>query len=771
MSQKKLTTKDKLKSINEMLENSLEDIFLNNEKFKRYLDVMAKFPSYSINNLALIYSQKPDASMIQGFKQWNSIGRYVKSGEKSLTINAPIFKNIPEVIKDKDGNEVLDESGKKQYTLKKTLTGYMPVNVFDVSQTTGKEIPKTSDFVKDIRSGDENVNYEKLYELIKEGIVNNAKVPVNDTDLTAYLKERPSVYGYYTHNTNSIVIRNSLNTEQKLTTLIHEFAHSQLHSKTSPFAGASKKDKEIHAEAVAYSISKYYGLDTSQFSVGYIATWSKDLEQAKKGLQDIKDMVNQTVRSIDNIIYKNQSQLEVFKENNQPDHLFEKQAIEAVGEKNTRDSQNDNKSVIDIQSLFTRSVPKESVDNFQENMMDEKNQPIFEILDKQTLTFITGQFVGVNNNHEYEFQIHGGKTLTNKEFESGDYLVTNLLSKGDNINLTTSFEEQFFINTKTNENNQTEYSISVHLMNGDTLDFGVNENIENKENINFVKSQYNLMALDKTENHSFFMENMMKRLDLVVDKDIRDQLNINYHTMSENIHQENLNTLNRHFEGVNITNDKNTVMLLTEFVKSNPTIRNFDELDNNLDGASKNASERMGMNKDLYKMMLLNAVNQVIDHSLSKENLYEQVNSKSIVLSREPYAEKVYLESLEKLEGYFGNKNYDNVASEKLNHLLELNDLNGQVRVSNFKKVTSTNEVNAYEFDVQKGNSSKKVVISDEKEMLPYKYYNDKNIDLKDLLKGTSGVNHLSLEARENDAVNEIDNDKKKEMENEDLVM
>ncbi|MCJ8223706.1 ArdC family protein [Bacillus sonorensis] len=789
------STKDKLNAVHEILNNGLEEMFHNNEKFQRFLELMSRFPNYSLNNLALIYAQKPNATMVQGFKQWKRLERYVNKGEKGLYIYAPSFKNKKEVVKDEHGNPIKDEKGKDKVTIKKVITGYIPVKVFDISQTGGKELPKAKDFVHDVKTGQKSMDYNKLYELVKDAIQENAKVSINDQTITPFLKEHPTVKGYYNLDKNEIVIRNDLSIEHKFKTLIHEFAHSQLHAENSPFKDSSKSEKEIHAESVAFCVSNYYGLDTSDYSVGYIATWARDLDKAKQGLNQIKSMVEGTVKSIDNII--SQHELELLSENkiDHNENSSKKEETEKSEDKSTVVNQVESslevhqeikefEPIEDYKELFTNAVPSEYIENFTKNMdlTNNENPPVFEILDKQTLSFVTGQFVKEDPESEnYEFQVHGEKILTGKDFETGDYLITNLLSDGTNINIyTKAFDDQFFIDEDEKNN---EYNISVYKADGNKEVICTNDHVKGEQGLEVIKAQYDYMAVEKTANQSQFADTMMKRVDLAFDKNKRDQLASSYEVLDKKVFIEDKNTLDRRYHDANIPQDRNTVMLLTEYLRASPLVNSLEELQENIERSSEKASQRLGMNRDIYSLMLSNSVNQVIDNTMNpKHSVVDQIDKNTIVLTREEDTTKSYIDSLKVAEKYSSENNeptYQNIAHEKLERLLKMNQLDSPAFVTDQQKIISRNEATSYKFTVSHDGGEKSVAIADNSGTFPYLIQKDKAVNLKDVLSKTSGVQALSLPEREENANrilgNVINNDDKKketvtERESEDLA-
>ncbi|PEM69300.1 ArdC family protein [Bacillus pseudomycoides] len=753
------SSKEKLKAVHDLLNNSLEDMFKNNDSFKRFLEVMSRLPNYSINNLALIYGQKPEASMVQGFQQWKKIGRYVQKGQKGLYIYAPKHKVTKEIIRDKNGDPVKDENGEDKVKATKKLVGFTPVKVFDVSQTGGQEIPRTQDFVHAVKTGQKNMDYEKLYKLVKDSIQSNAKVPVNDIVNTDYLEKNPSVKGYYNIPEHYIVVRNDLPIEHKFKTLIHEFAHSQLHSKTSPFKDAPRNEKEIHAESVAFCVSNYYGLDTSHYSVGYIATWAQDLEKAKQGLADIQKMVAGTVKSIDNIIEKHKLEILIDnvneKETKQPEGIVkvEDTNISNIQAESLLEIYNQDKQVEqlkDDKEAFTSSVPIATVEHFKESMDISKNDylPYFELLDKKSMTFFTGQFIQSDSSKEgFELQIQGGKVVTQQEFEKGDYLITNLLSKGKNINeQTLSFDDQFFI-----DKNDDKYHISVYTSDGNK------ENIGSNEDLKVVKSQYDYMAIDKSYNQIQFANDMMKRVDLIMNREIRNDITNSYSSIDRKSFQEDVNTLNRHFHDVQIPNDRRVVVPMVECLRDNPSINSLNDLQHTV-GQNQEVAKRLGMNERDYDVMLIDAIGRVVDNTIGeiKSNLttVEQVDEKTLVLTREREKEQSYISALHLAETSSKGKestehHYESYLNDKLRHLLEISKLDSSLTINKCDKVLSKQEVPSYRFNAKDGNGEKDVLIADCNGNFPYFIQKDKGIDLKEILQNTSGVQVLTLPERE----------------------
>lgn len=267
--------KENLDNALKMLEDGVRDVFESN-KFQEVLDTMSKFHSYSMNNIILIESQRPTATNVAGFSTWKKLGRNVIKGESGIQILAPVPRKYDvEVEKtDKDGN-VTKEIEQKEYM------SFRVAYVFDIEQTEGKEL--TLDITKTLDR--ENPNYEMLYDTLKQ--ITDCKVIEEDTG---------KANGYFNKVDNVIAVKKDNPLEQKIKTIIHEIAHSKLHN-TPEASFMDSKHKEIEAEATAYVVCNYLGIDSSDYSFGYVAGWSRDKESdyLKSVLDKIKDVSNEII--------------------------------------------------------------------------------------------------------------------------------------------------------------------------------------------------------------------------------------------------------------------------------------------------------------------------------------------------------------------------------------------------------------------------------------------------------------------------------------------
>ena len=288
---------EKLKEITDRLEQGITELF-DSERYKEYLRVMSKFHNYSFNNTLLIAMQKPDASLVAGFSAWkNNFGRNVMKGQKGIKIIAPSpFKIRQEVEKidphtqkpiiGKDGKPVTEEKEIK-------IPAYKVVSVFDVSQTEGKELP---DIAVDELTGDVD-RYKDFFAALEK----TSPVPI------AFENIEGGSHGYYHLEDKRIAINEGMSELQTLKTTIHEIAHAKLHDidlnapKDEQQPHIDRRTREVEAESVAYTVCQHYGLDTSDYSFGYVAGWSsgRELSELKSSLETIRSAAAEIINSID----------------------------------------------------------------------------------------------------------------------------------------------------------------------------------------------------------------------------------------------------------------------------------------------------------------------------------------------------------------------------------------------------------------------------------------------------------------------------------------
>ncbi|MGN7410591.1 ArdC-like ssDNA-binding domain-containing protein [Sporosarcina sp. SAFN-010] len=284
---------ERTKELTARLEEQLTQ-FANQEDFKRYLHFMASMRQYSIDNQILVFMQDPKATYVAGFQAWKKHQRFVRKGEKGIQIRAPIFEQRP--VLDPVTNNPIYENGKLKFD--NVLARYKWVTVFDIDQTEGEPLKVTRDFVNERFQTDEDATV--LYEDMKGYLSQFKKLHVAEEAYSIQEKGR----GYYVPSTNEIVINATENNAiAKLSTLIHEFAHAQLHGHGGGHTDVPLAHKEAQAESVACATMAYLGFDTSHFSLGYIATWAKDTELMKQALTDIQATLEKTLATIDIVLH------------------------------------------------------------------------------------------------------------------------------------------------------------------------------------------------------------------------------------------------------------------------------------------------------------------------------------------------------------------------------------------------------------------------------------------------------------------------------------
>ena len=284
--------KAEIEEIGKKLEQGVKDIF-NGENFKKYLAFCAKLPRYSVNNQILIMMQKPEARMCQSYTGWKEMKRFVKKGEKGIRIMAPApYKMQQEQDKKDDrGNKVLDKDGEPvKETVEVTVNAYKPVSTFDISQTEGEPVPMPG--IDELTGAVEG--YKDLLAAIQEVV----PVPISFEQIESGAK------GFYHLEENRIAIQEGMSEAQTVKTLLHEASHQALHSREAleqSGESKSKNQKETEAESVAYVVCQHYGIDTSDYSFPYVATWSqdKDVPELKASLDTIRRTAAGLITKID----------------------------------------------------------------------------------------------------------------------------------------------------------------------------------------------------------------------------------------------------------------------------------------------------------------------------------------------------------------------------------------------------------------------------------------------------------------------------------------
>ena len=286
--------KEKLSEITDSIEKGIKELFAS-DKYKQYLQTMSRFHRYSVNNQMLIFMQKPDASLVAGFNKWkDSFGRNVRRGEKGIKIiaPAPYKKKIEKEKLDPDTKlPLLDENGLPIKEEKEVnVSTFKVVSVFDVSQTEGKPLPEIS---SDLSGSVEH------YDTFMEAIKRSSPVPIELKPI------KSGADGYFSYDKQSITLREGMSETQTVCAAIHEVAHSKLHnySRKAHETDVQAKDRrteEVEAESIAYAVCAYYGIETSENSFGYLASWSsdKELKELKSSLETISKTSSELITAI-----------------------------------------------------------------------------------------------------------------------------------------------------------------------------------------------------------------------------------------------------------------------------------------------------------------------------------------------------------------------------------------------------------------------------------------------------------------------------------------
>ena len=285
---------ERMKEITDRLETGIQELF-ESERYKAYLTTMSKFHSYSFNNTLLIAMQ--GGQLVAGYNKWrDDFHRNVKKGEKAIKILAPApFKAKKEVQKlDAQGRPVMGKDGKPVTEVQEIqVPAFKIVSVFDVSQTEGEPLPSIG--VEELTGSVER--YGEFFKALEQ----TSPVPIGFEDIPS------GSHGYYHLTEKRIAIQEGMSELQTLKTAIHEIAHSKLHA-IDPEAPAieqadrpDSRPREVQAESVAYAVCQHYGLDTSDYSFGYVAGWSsgKDLKELKASLETIRATAHELITTID----------------------------------------------------------------------------------------------------------------------------------------------------------------------------------------------------------------------------------------------------------------------------------------------------------------------------------------------------------------------------------------------------------------------------------------------------------------------------------------
>ena len=297
---------EKIDELNQKLIDGVSSIY-ESENYKNYLKLTANFANYSTNNKILVYLQNPEATLVKTYKGWNELERTVNKGEKAIHILAPnkYLQQITKSIDSLNENELqyVVSRNEDTCTLKIPRTSFKIINVFDVSQTDGKELPSYN-LINILNEEMSETNYNELSAAI-EDTIHSGFLP--DISISYKTKEEDTVLanganGYFKPSENLIVVDRDMPNTQKIKTLIHECAHSLLHGEEMKIENiedtsflSSRPDKECQAESVAYIVCNHLGIDSADYSFGYVAGW---INQKPEILLNNLDVINKCANSI-----------------------------------------------------------------------------------------------------------------------------------------------------------------------------------------------------------------------------------------------------------------------------------------------------------------------------------------------------------------------------------------------------------------------------------------------------------------------------------------
>lgn len=397
---------EKTKQAFSMIEQGVKDVY-SSESFKQYLSCLSKFHSYSLNNTLLILSQKPEASLVAGYRAWQTnFNRHVNKGEKGLMILAPVTTKEDRLMNkhDENGNVILDESGNPVQEMRVVnLTHFKATTVFDISQTSGDPLPS---LVHDLTGSSNEV------KAIIQTIQSVCTIPIEFKTETEDLSFMTGAKGYYSPRKDEIVINKDLEDLQTAKTLIHEYAHSLLHKETDK----NQSQREIEAESLAFVICDHFGIDTSEYSFGYIASYAnKDYSELKSILVNIQSKAHEMIELIEPVFKENLHMLEKENQYITPVEMEELNhdivlKVTSVMEKYKGALDDSNVSISDIHEMI--------------------DQQIYDVINKKpeysTQAFLFG------NNHDYYQRLRTVcfEAFTNPNFDlSKNWFIENSIEK------------------------------------------------------------------------------------------------------------------------------------------------------------------------------------------------------------------------------------------------------------------------------------------------------------------------------------------------------
>ena len=295
MKQERKDQNEKIKELTEKLQAGIQELY-DSAKYRDYLCTMAKFHHYSFNNSLLIWAQRPDATAVAGYRAWQTkFGRTVNPGAKGIMIYEPSSykRTLREVVTDEDGNPVLDKDGNKvTRAVERTFPTFKVGYVFAYEDSSGPPLPRIVSIIdKDVS------NYDSVMDALRKV----SPAPIRFDSVSG------GANGYYDLLKREIVVKDTLPQAQKIKTAVHEVAHSILHDKIDGLdQEANKREMEVEAESISFCVTSWLGIDTSDYSFGYVAGWSagKELKELQTKMEIIRSTAHTIISGIEAEIMK-----------------------------------------------------------------------------------------------------------------------------------------------------------------------------------------------------------------------------------------------------------------------------------------------------------------------------------------------------------------------------------------------------------------------------------------------------------------------------------
>ena len=400
---------DQLKEITERLEQGVKDIFTS-EMYTKYLLTMSKFHNYSFNNTLLIAMQRPDATLVAGYNAWkNKFNRYVKKGEKGIQIIAPApVKEREEREKiDKDtGLTVLNENGEPEIeVVERVIPRFRVTTVFDYAQTDGEPLPTLE--VNELTAR------VKDYTLLKEAIEQVSPVPIRFGEIEGSAK------GYYSHMDKEICVRADMGESQTIKTMIHEVAHAMLHDSDQMKQRGEEKDqltKETEAESIAFTVCSALGIDTSDYSFPYVASWAsgKELKELKDSMDTIRLTAADFLEKLETAVAERSVERMTAME------YAEKLIEDKEQEKTIFDNSQRNLIVNFAYKLDDRAATEELANNLAAAVVAENTEEINRLMweAEEKIENLPDGMIGLSEMHEYGYGFF-------TKLPNGEYLLLN----------------------------------------------------------------------------------------------------------------------------------------------------------------------------------------------------------------------------------------------------------------------------------------------------------------------------------------------------------